>query len=86
VSKQVLEDCRCFTIAPQAEGFTIAKYLEVAKESNLQKGLVGDRIRYWCLMIVDGPLVVILFGSFPDLVQVCANTTERGNHGIVWAT
>jgi hypothetical protein len=39
VSKQVLEDCRCFTIAPQADGFTIAKYPEVAKESNLQRRL-----------------------------------------------
>jgi hypothetical protein len=55
VSKQVLEDGQYFAVAPQADGFTIAKYLEVAKESNLQTGLVGDSVRYWCLMIVDGP-------------------------------
>jgi hypothetical protein len=55
VSKQVLEEGQCFALAPQDEGFTIAKYLEVAKESDLQTGLVGASIRYWCLMIVDGP-------------------------------
>jgi len=55
VSEQVLEDRLCFAVAPQAEGFTIAKYLEVAKESDLQTGLVGESVRYWGLMIVDGP-------------------------------
>jgi len=47
VSKQVLEDGQYFAVAPQADGFTIAKYLEVAKESDLQTGLVGDSVRYW---------------------------------------
>jgi hypothetical protein len=55
VSKQVLEDGQCFALAPQVDRFTIAMYLEVAKESNLQTGLVGASFRYWCLMIVDGP-------------------------------
>jgi hypothetical protein len=55
VSKQGLEDGHRFAITPQADGFTIAKYLEVAKESNLQIGLVGDSVKYWCLMIVVGP-------------------------------
>jgi hypothetical protein len=67
VSEQVLEDGQCFAVAPQVDGFTIAKYLEVAKESNLQTGLVSDSIRYWCLMIVGGHVVVLL-GSLPDLV------------------
>jgi hypothetical protein len=55
VSKQVLEDRQCFAAAPQADGITIAKHLEVAKESDLQTGFVGDSVRLWCLMIVDGP-------------------------------
>jgi hypothetical protein len=47
VSKQVLKDGQYFAVASQAEGFTTAKYLEVAKESDLQTGLVGDSLRYW---------------------------------------
>jgi hypothetical protein len=31
MSKQVLEDGQWFPIAPQADGFTIAKYLELTK-------------------------------------------------------
>jgi hypothetical protein len=46
MSKQVLEDGKYFAVASQAEGFTIAKYLEVAKESDLQTGLVGDSVRH----------------------------------------
>jgi hypothetical protein len=68
VSKQVLEDGQCLAVAPQTEGFTIVKDLEVAKESNLQTGLVGDSLEYRCLTIVDGLLEVVLLGSFPDLV------------------
>jgi hypothetical protein len=55
VSKQVLEDGQCFAVAGNVEEFAIAKYFEVAKESNLQTELVGDSVRYRCLMIVDGP-------------------------------
>jgi hypothetical protein len=44
------------------------KYLEVAKESNLQTGSVGDSVKYRCLSIVDGLLEVVLLGNFPDLV------------------
>jgi len=68
VSKQVLEDGQHFAVAPQAEGFTIAKYLEVAKESDLQTGLVGDSVKFRCLTIVGGLLEVVLLGGFPDLV------------------
>jgi len=66
VSKQILEDRQCFAIASRADGHTVAKYLEVAKESNLQTGGV-------------------LFGSFAELVWVCANDAEPGDNGIVWA-
>jgi hypothetical protein len=55
MGQQVLEDGQSFAVAPQLDGLTIAKYLEVAKESDLQIGLVTDSRTYWCLMIVDGP-------------------------------
>jgi len=82
VSKQVLEDRQCFAAAPQADGITIAKHLEVAKGSDLQTGFVGDSVRLWWLVIVDGPYAVS-FGSFPDLVWVCANAAEPGDYGTV---